>query len=415
MVDFCMDNLSHSVVGLAVGELVQRSLAPEPNPLDQRLRRRLLLVSCWAASNFPDLDLVLTPLLPRPLGYLLHHRGHTHTLLYALPQALLLMALIWLLWPGARRLLKHSAPARRGMLLAVGLGLVLHLAMDYLNSYGIHPFYPLDKRWLYGDMVFILEPVFWIAAGVPLAMMVKRRSVRMTLLGMLTGSLMWCVHASFLHWSSLVLLGMLGLAVGAVQAGAQPGSRRGLLAGFGACLAFVAIQGVGSARGTRELAADLRQRDPASELVDASMTAYPANPLCWNFVAVERNEAAGVYRLRRGVLSLAPKLMTVEQCPAGLTSNAERQSSAPGIAILSDNPSSLAAFRQLEQENCFFRDWLRFARAPLVAGNQASDIRFGTTLTPNFSTIDLAQFAGRGCPANVPKWDFPRADLLRAR
>lgn len=187
------------------------------------------------------------------------------------------------------------------------------------------------------------------------------------------------------------------------------------MAGFAACLAFVAIQAAGSARGTRELAADLRQRDPASELVDASMTAYPANPLCWNFVAVERNEAAGAYRLRRGVLSLAPGVMAVEQCPAGLTGNAARQPSSAGIAILSDNPASLAALRQLEQDNCFFRDWLRFARAPLVSGNQASDIRFGTTLAPNFSTIDLAHFAGRGCPANVPKWDFPRADLLRAR
>jgi sec-independent protein translocase protein TatC len=46
------------------------------------------------AGNFPDLDLVLTPLLPAPLGYLLHHRGHTHTVLYALPQMLLLAALM---------------------------------------------------------------------------------------------------------------------------------------------------------------------------------------------------------------------------------------------------------------------------------------------------------------------------------
>jgi inner membrane protein len=57
---------------------------------------------------------------------------------------------------------------------------------------------------------------------------------------------------------------------------------------------------------------------------------------------------------------------------------------------------------------------LRFARTPLLNGNLASDIRF-TTLASNFSTIDLAQFAGRACPANVPNWAFPRADLLRPR
>ena len=410
-----MDNLSHSVVGLAVGELVQRGLAPEPNPLDQHLRRRLLLGSCWAASNFPDLDIVFSSLLPRPLGYLLHHRGHTHTLLYAVPQAMLLVALIWLLWPAARRLLAQSKSARRGIALAVGLGFILHLAIDYLNSYGIHPFHPFDSRWFYGDMVFILEPLFWIAAGVPLAMMVKRRAIRMTLLGMLTGTLGWGAHAGFLHWSSIVLLGLVGVAVAAVQSSAHPGARRPLVAGLAACLAFVAIQGVGSSRGKYELAAELRQRDPAAELVDVSMTAYPANPLCWNFITVERNEPADAYRLRRGVLSLAPGLFPVEQCPAGMNGSSLRQHSSPDIAILSANQGSLATLLRMEQENCYFRAWLRFARTPLVTGDSASDLRFSMAMTTNFSTIDLTHFAGQACPANVPNWAFPRADLLRSR
>jgi inner membrane protein len=409
-----MDNLSHSIVGLAVGELVQRSLAPEPEPLDQHVRRRMLVLSCWAASNFPDLDLVLAPLLPRPLGYLLHHRGHTHTLLFALPQALLLAALIWLLWPSARRLLAHSRNARKGLALAIGLGLLCHLAMDYLNSYGLHPFYPFDRHWLYGDMIFILEPMFWVAAGVPLAMMIKRRPVRYGLLGLLGAALLWCADAGFLHWSSLVLLGLAGLAVGLFSGRARPEARRGLLAGLAACLAFVAIQGAGSARGFHTLEAELLRRDPSGELVDASMTAYPANPLCWNFVAIERNQAAAIYRLRRGVLSLAPALLDVAHCPAGLAGSVQREAASPGMALLSDDSVDLARFRRLEQENCYFRAWLRFARAPLLAGSTASDIRFGTAQAPNFTTIELAQFAGHGCPAHVPQWDFPRADLLRA-
>lgn len=409
-----MDNLSHSIVGLAAGELVQRSLPPEADARDQHVRRRLLALACWAASNFPDLDLVLTPLLPRPLGYLLHHRGHTHTLLYALPQALLLAALIWLLWPSARRLLAHSRSARTGFGIAIGLGFLLHLSMDYLNSYGLHPFYPFDGRWLFGDMVFILEPVFWVGAGVPLAMMIKQRQVRYGLLGLLGAALLWCADAGFLHWSSLVLLGLVGLAAGMLSGRAEPAGRRGLAAGLAACLAFVAIQGAGSASGVRMLDAEMRQRAPSSELVDASMTAYPANPLCWNFVAIERDEAAGIYRLRRGVLSLAPALLDVGHCPAGLTGPVTAAPGSPGMALMSDDSVELASLRRLAQENCFFRDWLRFARAPLLSGSTASDIRFGTSLAPNFSTIDLARFAGRSCPADVPAWGFPRADLLRA-
>jgi inner membrane protein len=167
-----MDNLSHSVVGLAAGELIHRSLAPEIDSRAQATRRRMLLAAGGLACNFPDLDLVLSPLLPAPLGYLLHHRGHTHTLLYAIPQALLLMALIWALLPAARTLLRASGPARRGLAATVAAGLLLHIGMDALNSYGVHPFHPFDSRWWYGDLVFILEPVFWIAFGAPLLAMV---------------------------------------------------------------------------------------------------------------------------------------------------------------------------------------------------------------------------------------------------
>src|SRR5437879_1609176 len=127
-----MDNLTHSVVGLAVGELIHRSLPQEPDLDAHRMRRNLLLFSCWAASNFPDLDLVLANLLPAPLGYLLHHRGHTHTLLYAIPQALLLWVMIRLLWPAARELLKTSRNARIGVVVALCSGFALHLLMDYL-------------------------------------------------------------------------------------------------------------------------------------------------------------------------------------------------------------------------------------------------------------------------------------------
>src|SRR3954469_22343743 len=131
-----MDNLTHSIIGFGVGELVHRSLPGEAEEGTQRVRHRLLLVACALASNFPDLDLFLTRLLPDPLGYLLNHRGHTHTALMAVPQALLLAALLWLCWPSARTLLKTSRAARWGLTLSVTVGLALHLAMDFTNSYG---------------------------------------------------------------------------------------------------------------------------------------------------------------------------------------------------------------------------------------------------------------------------------------
>ncbi|WP_370466973.1 metal-dependent hydrolase, partial [Salmonella enterica] len=43
------------------------------------------------------------------------------------------------------------------------LATLLHIALDFTNSYGVHPFWPFDNRWYYGDAVFIVEPLFWAA------------------------------------------------------------------------------------------------------------------------------------------------------------------------------------------------------------------------------------------------------------
>ncbi len=49
------------------------------------------------AANAPDVDLLYTGITEAPLGYLLHHRGHSHTL----PG---LVALGLVIWAGLRLL-----------------------------------------------------------------------------------------------------------------------------------------------------------------------------------------------------------------------------------------------------------------------------------------------------------------------
>jgi inner membrane protein len=405
-----MDNLTHSLAGLALGELAERSLAPEPDPVLARVRRRVLLLTGWAASNFPDLDLLLTPLAPRPLGYLLHHRGHTHTLLYALPQALLLLALVWLLWPTARRLLRESRQARVATVVVAGLGLALHLAMDFLNVYGVHPFHPFDSRWLYGDMVFIVEPVFWVAFGAPLAAM-SGRIARWVLLALLAGVPAWFTASGYLQWGSLAGLGLLGLALVALQLRCGERGRAALVASFAAALGFVGVQGV-AVRQARELVAgQASQALPASRLLDVPLSAFPANPLCWSFITIERSDAAGTYVLRRGVLSLAPAVTPVSACPNPLGSAVD----APPTAALAwqwEQSGSLEALRSLRRTDCRIDAWMRFARAPSLQDGSATDVRFGPPGGTNFSTLPYAAQAGTPCPRYVPGWGYPRADLL---
>ncbi|RJG27457.1 metal-dependent hydrolase [Massilia cavernae] len=410
-----MDNITHSLAGLAAGTLIHRSLPDEADPAQQQARHRLLLVSGWAACNFPDLDLVLTRLLPAPLGYLLHHRGHTHTLLYALPQALLLAALLWLLWFSARRVLAASRHACLGLGLAIVAGLLLHMLMDYMNSYGIHPFYPFDARWLYGDMVFIVEPVFWVVLGVPLAMMANSKLVRWVLLALIAATPIVFTSSKHLHWVSAAALLALGALFAVAQDRARPHSRTVLLAAFGACLTFAGIQAAASSYGRGLIATEWRARDPGAQTVDVAMSAFPSNPLCWSVVSVERQDAAGLFRLRRGVLSLAPSVMPASACPAGFAELDKQQTLTPALALVWQQETPLADLRGRQASSCHFDAWLRFARTPAMNAADATDVRYGVDPARNFSTIRYADFAGAPCPSGVPAWGHPREDLLQPK
>jgi inner membrane protein len=403
-----MDNLTHSLVGLALGELTHRVLRTEPDPARAATRRRLLLTCGALASNFPDLDLVLTPLAPEPLGYLLHHRGHTHTLLYALPQALLLLAALWVFWPKARALLRTNATARLGLVATTLIGLLLHLGMDALNVYGIHPFAPFDSRWYYGDMVFIVEPVFWLALGTPLAAHVAAPRWRRLLLGLLIVVPLLFVFSGHLQWGSFAAVAALWSLSQLLTR--RVGERTALLAGVGLVAAFVLLQGAMAQLARDELSAALRREDPGVRILDLPLSAFPANPLCWGAIAVT-DDGRGGYRIRRGVLSLAPAWNPPASCPVAIAGMRVAHGAAP-LAWAWEERGSVARLRALRAGDCRVDAWLRFARAPSLANGAALDVRYGLPGAPNFSTLPYAAQGGLPCPSPVPRWGYPRADLL---
>ena len=404
-----MDNLTHSVTGLALGELVDRCLPPEADASLARVRHRLLLVSCWAASNFPDLDLVLTPLAPRPLGYLLQHRGHTHTLLGLIPQALFLMALLWLLWPRARTLLRASAVARRASAGVIAAGLLLHVGMDYLNVYGVHPFYPFDPRWVYGDLVFIVEPAFWVLLGIPLLMSMGPTGRRAWLV-LLAAVLLGAGYLGYLHWGSLLALAVAGLVLAGMAARPSLPDGTALVAGVGLLGVFLATQAVAGHQAralvTRAVAGD--------HVLDVALSAFPSNPVCWSFVTVGTGGQDQELVLRRGLLSLAPGLLAVADCGgpvAGAAPAASAQQGGTGqLAWQWQAAVPLARLEQWRRQDCALDAWLRFARTPLLQDRKATDVRFGQPGSWNFSTLQLSPLAS--CDYPVPGWGYPREDLL---
>ena len=122
-------------MGIALADV---SLGAKPARTDRRLATGAGIV----AANLPDIDLVYSGIAPQPLGYLLHHRGHTHTALGLIA----LMGLLMLAYRGVTpaRKIKTTDRLRLWGLILVSLG--SHLLLDSLNSYGVHPFHPIDSR-----------------------------------------------------------------------------------------------------------------------------------------------------------------------------------------------------------------------------------------------------------------------------
>ena len=150
-----MDNATHAFAGLLLADATTAWIERRTGtPSNRRLRRAIVGLGIVAAE-LPDADLLYSgPVVGLgKLGYLLHHRGHTHTVLFAVAAAVLMW---WAVLAIRRRAAEQFDARERTPLLVLAMTASLsHLLLDYSNSYGVHPFWPVDNRWVYGDAVFI--------------------------------------------------------------------------------------------------------------------------------------------------------------------------------------------------------------------------------------------------------------------
>jgi inner membrane protein len=167
-----------------------------------------------------------------------------------------------------------------------------------------------------------------------------------------------------------------------------------------------------SAQARQAVARHLQAADPQAVLLDAAMSPYPANPVCWNFVAVERASGQRDFRISRGIVSLAPSQLPVSACPPAFLESALPADATTAIALQARQETPLARLRELAHKDCYFREWLRFARMPWLERDSASDARYASSPRGNFSTLMLVEPGERGCERGVPQWGMPRADLL---
>lgn len=143
-----MENLTHTFIGALLGSAGLSRKVP------------LGTTGLVIAANLPDIDGVAS--FRGNLYYLHFHRGFTHSITGSLVLALAFTGLLWLLNRRRKIPLSTSFLAILGRVTAT---LATHPALDFTNSYGWRPYLPFSSEWVYGDLVFIVDPYFWLILG----------------------------------------------------------------------------------------------------------------------------------------------------------------------------------------------------------------------------------------------------------
>jgi len=405
-----MDNVTHTLIGALLGETAARIAPPAATDRQARVRRTLFLSVTIVGSNLPDSDLLYALGSTGKLAYLLEHRGHTHTVLGALlaSAAMLVACALW-----QRRLRVALPPRDRAWL--VGLALLaplLHIAMDAFNSYGVHPWWPLDNRWFYGDSVFIVEPLFWAAAA-PLVFLLRGYVARGLVVLVLLGGLYLAFVTGMVTRGSIAFYCVLAVAMLLIGRFSPP--KLALAAAIGAWLVTTLTFALAGRQVAAGVDAYAVMHTPEWKTVDHVLTPLPMNALCWDVILIQAQ--ADRYALRRGIATIAPGT----RCPTG----SDRPITAPLQRVaLPDTPfvhwhgqivASRERLRVLAAASCEVAAFLRFARAPWLGERGAErvigDLRYDGEHELGFAEIDLTRSSG--CPAYVPPWIPPRSDLLQ--
>lgn len=381
-----MDNITHSLLGATLAELTLPVGAP-------RTARRTFFAAGVVAANLPDADLVYTRITPAPLGALLHHRGHTHTVAGLVLLGLAMMAVCLL-----PRVRDGVPPAMRGRLWTlIAVALVSHLVLDAWNSYGVHPFWPLTSRWYYGDAVFILEPWIWLLLGVSAVANTMSVTARV-LIGVALAGIV-SLGAYFRQIPVVALCALLVVALVLALALRRRAPRTRAAVALSLTVAFVAVLFGLRAHVREEVLADLAP-DVRARVVDVVLSPNAANPLCWTALTIERDATGAGYVLRHGDVAVATR--------SGCGGDRAR-----AVAWDAAHTQSLAELNALYRADCWVRGWLQFGRAPLISDGAISDARYGGVARGNFTTMTLKPPAEAAqCPANLTEWTPPRSDLL---
>ena len=409
-----MDNVTHSVAGLLLAESMARLRARGANTEPSARFGVIAAITSMVAANLPDADLFYSGLGRDRLRYMLHHRGHTHTVVVAILGAVLLWAVAMLVW----RRLGRERPSRRdarwlaALLLA---GTLSHLALDWTNSYGVHPFWPVDDRWRYGDAVFIVEPWLWVVSVPALVAATTSRVARVLLSLVLVAGLGLAWRVDLVSTGAAVVL-TAGAALSVALARVLRADARATVAVAG-WLAVTLTMAMGAARARATVVQATRELDPEAEVLDVVVSPLPANAVCLLAITVERSGAT--YRVATARVSSVPSVVAAAQCgeraAVGSSLGRSARRSTPAVEWGGEWAGPSRELETLVRESCPALAAMRFIRVPIwrALGDSTvmlGDVRYGGGGS-GFADVRVPR-RSEACPRGTPPWAPPRTDLL---
>ncbi len=394
-----MDNLTHSLFGAAIAEVYVENKFKNSA---FRPHKNIFYFFSIFANSCPDLDLFFGLIDNSSIGYMLNHRGWTHTVAGTIPQIFLLMGAAWM-W--LRFMRQDLMIYFKDIVLLLFFGLQAHMLLDFFNSYGVHPWSPLDNTWYYLDSIFIIEPLLWFAL---ISIWLPPWKWRLALL------IPPLAAYAFGWWNEFVSTAVALAAV--VFASFAFNLQRYLLkvhrGAMGLFLFFaVVLTFWGSQHWARLRIMDELSKNTSQKTLDLVLFSLPSNPTCWFFLAPQVLETQ--YSVTHGSISLFGNSRDCKSWPRKneeQPSNAQ-QSSLGELWIRQRWQATLTDLQPL-LERCDVQAWLQFARVPFWENSVLNDLRFSTRNGNNMTTHDLNKWPQPVCPVLKVPWQPPRQDLI---
>ena len=222
-----------------------------------------------------------------------------------------------------------------------------HPLLDWTNSYGVRPYLPWDGRWIYGDLLFIVDPWVWLMLGGAcflLTATTRPRAAAWGLLASLITVLFFRVSrqpdtsvpgAALALWAAglVALLVLYFKGVGARFGGRVALAALALVAVY--CGALAPVQA--RARGQAEAAARALASQAGERVLRVAATPVLANPLTWRCLSeTDRSTTRFYMRLGRPSPEELREIVRYEKPTATEAELVARASSGEAAGVLLD-------------------------------------------------------------------------------